>query len=64
MRPASRFACPGGSRLRRSDYSTFSPETYDCAQAPEWLRKAVKGGTRWVDSMAVILEKLDAPSRG
>lgn len=44
--------------------STLVTETYDCSQAPEWLRKAVKGGARWVDSMTTTLEKLDAVSRG
>ena len=38
-------------------------EIYDCTRAPEWLRKAVKGGSRWIASMTVTLEKLDALSR-
>lgn len=43
--------------------TTLVTETYDCARAPEWLRKAVKGGTRWIDSMTITLENLDALSR-
>ena len=44
--------------------STLVTETYDCSRAPEWLRKAVKDGARWVASMTATLEKLDALSRG
>ncbi len=44
--------------------STLVTETYDCSRAPAWLRKAVKGGTRWTASMTVTLEKLDALSHG
>jgi hypothetical protein len=44
--------------------STLVTETYDCSRAPEWLRKAVKGGARWVASMTATLEKLDVLSRG
>jgi hypothetical protein len=40
--------------------STMVTETYDCSHAPEWLRNAVKGGTRWIDSMTATLEGLDA----
>jgi hypothetical protein len=43
--------------------STLVTETYDCTRAPEWLRKAVKGGTRWIDSMTATLEKLDSLSQ-
>jgi len=43
--------------------STLVTETYDCSRAPEWLRKAVTGGTRWVASMTATLEKLDTLSR-
>jgi hypothetical protein len=39
--------------------STIVIETYDCTRAPEWLRKAVKNGQRWVASMTATLEKLD-----
>lgn len=44
--------------------STLVTETYDCSRAPEWLRRAVRGGTRWVASMTTTLEKLDALGRG
>ena len=43
--------------------STLVTEIYDCTRAPEWLRKAVKCGSRWIASMTVTLEKLDALSR-
>jgi uncharacterized protein YndB with AHSA1/START domain len=39
--------------------ATIVTETYDCTQAPEWLRRAVKNGQRWVTSMTVTLERLD-----
>ncbi len=39
--------------------STLVTETYDCTSAPDWLRKAVKNGTRWVASMTTTLENLD-----
>jgi hypothetical protein len=42
--------------------STLVTETFDCSRSPEWLRRAVKGGTRWVDSMTRTLEKLDVLS--
>ncbi len=43
--------------------STLVTETYDCTRAPQWLRNAVKGGARWIDSMTATLEKLDTLSR-
>jgi hypothetical protein len=43
--------------------STLVTETYDCSRAPAWLRKAVRGGERWRESMTITLEKLDALSR-
>lgn len=43
--------------------STLVTETYDCSRAPVWLRKAVRGGERWRESMTITLEKLDALSR-
>jgi len=43
--------------------STLVTETYDCVRSPGWLRRAVKGGTRWIASMTATLEKLDALSR-
>lgn len=39
--------------------STLVTESYDCSRAPEWLRRAVKGGTRWIASMNGTLERLD-----
>jgi hypothetical protein len=44
--------------------STLVTETYDCSRAPEWLRKAVKGGTRWTGCMNASLEKLAAQPLG
>ena len=44
--------------------STLVTETYDCSRAPEWLRNAVKGGTRWTASMTLTLEKLEALATG
>jgi hypothetical protein len=43
--------------------STLVTETYDCSRSPEWLRRAVRGGNRWIDSMTATLEKLEALSR-
>jgi uncharacterized protein YndB with AHSA1/START domain len=43
--------------------STLVTEIFDCARSPEWLRKAVKGGDRWIPSMTASLEKLDTLSR-
>ncbi len=42
-----------------SPTSTLVTERYDCSRAPDWLRKAVKDGTRWTASMTATLEKLD-----
>jgi uncharacterized protein YndB with AHSA1/START domain len=39
--------------------ATVVTETYDCSQAPEWLRNAVRNGDHWVESMTTTLEKLD-----
>jgi hypothetical protein len=36
--------------------STLVTETYDCSRAPEWLRRAVRNGTRWTASMTRTLE--------
>jgi uncharacterized protein YndB with AHSA1/START domain len=38
---------------------TLVTETYDCTRSPDWLRKAVKGGHRWVAPMRATLEKLE-----
>jgi hypothetical protein len=49
------------------DGHTLVTEIYDCSRSPQWLRTAVKDGSRWIPSMTVTLEKLDAlilaPSR-
>ncbi len=42
--------------------STLVTETFDCSRSPEWLRKVLRGGERWRDSMTLTLEKLDALS--
>jgi len=39
--------------------ATIITETYDCTEAPEWLRRAVKNGQRWAAAMTTTLEKLD-----
>jgi hypothetical protein len=39
--------------------ATIVTETYDCSGAPDWLRKAVRNGDRWVASMTSTLENLD-----
>jgi hypothetical protein len=41
---------------------TVVTEIFDCSRSPEWLRKVLKGGERWRDSMTLTLEKLDALS--
>jgi hypothetical protein len=38
---------------------TLVTETYDCTRSPDWLRRAVKGGHRWVAAMTATLEKLE-----
>ncbi len=39
--------------------TTLVTETYDCSRSPEWLRRAVRGGERWRESMEVTLERLE-----
>jgi hypothetical protein len=39
--------------------STLVTETFDCSRSPEWLRRAVRGGDRWIASMTATLEKLE-----
>lgn len=39
--------------------ATIVTETYDCTRAPEWLRRAVKNGQRWMPAMTTTLERLD-----
>ena len=41
-----------------SSDSTMVTEAYDCARAPAWLQKAVRGGQRWEASMEISLENL------
>lgn len=40
--------------------ATRVTETFDCSRSPAWLRKAVKGGERWRESMNETLENLRA----
>ena len=42
--------------------ATVVTEIYDCGRAPDWLRRAVRNGDRWVGSMTTTLEKLDQQS--
>jgi uncharacterized protein YndB with AHSA1/START domain len=39
--------------------ATLATETFDCSRAPEWLRRAVDDGRRWVECMTTSLERLD-----
>ena len=39
--------------------TTEVTEIYDCSCSPEWLRKAVREGDRWLESMTATLEKLN-----
>jgi hypothetical protein len=39
--------------------STLVTESYDCSRSPEWLRKAVRNGERWRQSMNNTLDNLD-----
>jgi hypothetical protein len=39
--------------------TTVVTEIYDCARAADWLRRAVRNGDRWVQSMTTTLDKLD-----
>jgi hypothetical protein len=43
---------------------TLVTETYDCTRSPDWLRRAVKDGQRWVDAMTATLEKLEHECAG
>jgi hypothetical protein len=42
---------------------TLVTETYDCSRSPAWLRRAVRGGDRWMASMTETLAKLAALAR-
>ena len=39
---------------------TVVTESFDCTESPAWLQKAVRGGQRWLATMAVTLERLQA----
>jgi hypothetical protein len=39
--------------------TTVVSEIYDCTRSPGWLQQAVKGGARWLQSMAATLARLD-----
>lgn len=41
---------------------TVVTETFDCTESPQWLKKAVRGGQRWLDTMTASLERLEAVS--
>jgi uncharacterized protein YndB with AHSA1/START domain len=41
-----------------SDTVTDVTETYDCGESPDWLKRAVKGGQRWVEAMTATLDNL------
>ena len=38
--------------------TTVVTETYDCTSAPDWLRRAVRNGERWVETMTASLTNL------
>jgi uncharacterized protein YndB with AHSA1/START domain len=40
--------------------ATSVTETFDCSRSPAWLQRAVRGGARWVDTMRLSLERLEA----
>jgi hypothetical protein len=42
--------------------TTVVTETFDCTRAPEWLRKVLDNGNRWVGTMTTTLERLDTLS--
>jgi uncharacterized protein YndB with AHSA1/START domain len=39
-------------------------ETFDCIESPDWLKNAVKGGERWIESMTVTLDNLATQVEG
>jgi uncharacterized protein YndB with AHSA1/START domain len=41
-----------------SDAVTEVTHTFDCSDSPDALKRAVRGGERWIPSMAATLEKL------
>jgi hypothetical protein len=38
--------------------ATDVTETFDCSRSPDWLRKAIKDGERWRESMVETLDNL------
>jgi hypothetical protein len=42
------------------DTITDVTETYDCADSPDWLKTAVKGGEGWIPAMTATLDRLAA----
>jgi uncharacterized protein YndB with AHSA1/START domain len=38
--------------------ATEVTEFFDCSRSPDWLRKAVKGGERWRESIEITLDNL------
>lgn len=40
--------------------ATLVTEYYDCSASPDWLRRAVDGGNRWLASMTESLKRLEA----
>jgi hypothetical protein len=45
---------------------TVVTEIYDCSTAPDWLKRAIRNGERWRNSMTRTLENIDklVDSRG
>jgi uncharacterized protein YndB with AHSA1/START domain len=41
-----------------SEAVTDVTETFDCSESPDWLKRAVKGGQRWIDAMTATLDRL------
>ncbi|MDE3206900.1 MAG: SRPBCC family protein [Acidobacteriota bacterium] len=48
-----------GFSLEPDGAATLVTETFDCSNSPPWLRRAVRGGTRWQSAMEATLERLD-----
>jgi uncharacterized protein YndB with AHSA1/START domain len=48
-----------GYELEAEGTATVVTEIFDCSRAPDWLRKAVRDGERWRDTMTRTLELLD-----
>jgi hypothetical protein len=39
--------------------TTDVTESFDCSASPDWLRKVLRNGERWRDSMRLTLDQLD-----